>query len=542
MRVLQVVFNLEEYRKKVLGCWMGKNIGGTLGAPVEWARQKNNLSFYQQKLNGNPLPNDDLDIQILWLIALEEQGININSAILSEYWSLYVTPHWAEYGIAKINMKRGLLPPLCGTLNNDFKDSCGAFIRSEIWACIAPGFPEVAVRYAFEDAMIDHGNGEGLYAEIFCAALESAAFVESDIYKLIETGLSYIPEDCGVASAVNNAIDSYKSGKSWEAARDDMLSKFRGKFFAHWKQISQEDMGKGFDDGKLGWDAPSNIGIIIIGLLYGEGDFGKSLCTAVNCGEDTDCTAATIGSIYGIIKGIDSIPQKWIDPIGINIKTACLNLGELEDPMNSLPKRWKISQKRLAKTEYDGYRRLVPENIKSFTSRIIKITKQVILSNKLAVDLATDQSTDLSDLDSESLLANKSFINIYQYLNGPVFSFPFFEISLNYVTGIYIKVGIPGKIKLRIENKYKIPASINFKWYIPENWNVNPSKTGQVYIPHAWIKEYIEVEFELMAEKVAENVNRSVIEITVDGRNTVMLIPVLLFSGNYIRDWPETEV
>ena len=102
-----MILNLDEYRQKVLGCWMGKNIGGTLGAPFEWIRQVNNVSFYTQKLDGNPLPNDDLDIQLLWLIAMEENGIEIDSRLLSEYFLLYLTPHWGEYGISKMNMKSG---------------------------------------------------------------------------------------------------------------------------------------------------------------------------------------------------------------------------------------------------------------------------------------------------------------------------------------------------------------------------------------------------------------------------------------------------
>ena len=56
--------NQDDYRNKVLGCWLGKNVGGTLGAPFEWLRQINDVSFYVQKdLNGQPMPNDDLDIE-----------------------------------------------------------------------------------------------------------------------------------------------------------------------------------------------------------------------------------------------------------------------------------------------------------------------------------------------------------------------------------------------------------------------------------------------------------------------------------------------
>ena len=210
----------ETLHDKVLGCWLGKNVGGTLGAPFEWKRQINQVSFYvQENLNGQPMPNDDLDIQLLWLCALEEKGLEINAHQLAEYWCLYVAPHWNEYGTAKINMRQGLQPPLSGTFQNDFKHSCGSYIRSEIWACIAPGLPHVAARYAYEDAILDHGNGEGLYAEIFMATLESAAFVESDLRKLIDIGLSYIPKDCGVAKAVHTTLVCFDRGISWQESR-----------------------------------------------------------------------------------------------------------------------------------------------------------------------------------------------------------------------------------------------------------------------------------------------------------------------------------
>ena len=166
----------DDYRRRVLGCWMGKNIGGTLGAPFEFLRQTNDVSFYTQDLGGEPLPNDDLDLQLLWLIALEERGLDITAHTLGEYWCLYVTPHWSEYGTAKVNLRSGLPPPWSGTWGNDWRHSCGAFIRSEIWACIAPGLPDVAAGYAAEDAIVDHGDGEGTWGEVFFAALESAAW------------------------------------------------------------------------------------------------------------------------------------------------------------------------------------------------------------------------------------------------------------------------------------------------------------------------------------------------------------------------------
>ncbi|MHB1485126.1 MAG: ADP-ribosylglycohydrolase family protein [Saccharofermentanales bacterium] len=502
--------NLEDYRKKVYGCWMGKNIGGTFGAPFEWKRQINEATFYTQELGGNPLPNDDLDLQLLWLIALEEKGIDINARILGEYWLAYITPHWAEYGFAKINMKSGIMPPLSGSENNSFQNSCGAFIRSEIWACIAPGAPKIAARYAFEDAIVDHGYGEGTNGEIFCATLESAAFLESDINKLIDIGLSYIPGDCGVANAIRCAISSYKEGKTWLEARDEMLSKYRGS--SSWFTTSERDRKLGFDKGIIGWDVPANIGMLIIGLLYGEGDFEKSLCIAINCGEDTDCTGATIGSIFGLIHGIDAIPEKWINPIGTSIKTACLNLGELG---------------------YFGSQ--IPDNLDNLTSRVETITKQVILKNNLPLKLTESKPTDLTGYNIYSLYSSTNGVEIYNTFHGPLFHFDFFDVIVGYSDGINVKNGVPKKISLIVVNTYKTPVMLNIQWYKKEGWAISPSESGKFFSSEASFGENKNMfDFELKSDVINDNLIRFVVEITIDGRHSVMLIPIILINGNLI--------
>ena len=211
--------NAEDYRKKVEGCWIGKNIGGTLGMPMEWNRSKNDVSYYTHDISGEPLPNDDLDIQVLWLLALEDHGLKVDAKILGQYFNELMIFTHAEYGTAKANLRVGLEPPYSGIYNNDFKDSCGSFIRSEIWACLFPGYPELAAKYAFEDALVDHGDGEGVYAEVFTAAVESAAFFENDTKKLLQIGLSYLPEDCAVARAVRAGWDCWEKGLEPMAAR-----------------------------------------------------------------------------------------------------------------------------------------------------------------------------------------------------------------------------------------------------------------------------------------------------------------------------------
>ncbi|GGD82480.1 ADP-ribosylglycohydrolase family protein [Paenibacillus nasutitermitis] len=502
-----MILNETDYRNKVLGCWMGKNIGGTLGAPFEFKRQFNRVSFYTQQLDGSPVPNDDLDIQLLWLIALEEKGIDVDARLLGEYWLHYVTPHWAEYGIAKVNMRAGLMPPLSGTAGNVFKHSNGAFIRSEIWACIAPGNPGLAARYAYEDAIIDHGNGEGVYAEVFCAALESAAFVERNIDTLISVGLSYIPDNCGVALAIRQAIHSFRQGLTWEEARDELLRHHRGKY-AVWAGISPEDEEKGFKDGVPGWDAPSNLGIVILGLLYGEGDFDKTLCTAVNCGEDTDCTAATLGSLLGILYGLEAIPERWIEPIGTGIKTACLNLGEL-----------------------GVYGDQLPADIHQLTDRVTAVAKRVMPGKPSPLTLSADEPTQLSDLQAASLHDNGEFLSIYERSAGTAFRFDFFEIIVDYgEEGAVIQAGVPKTIRLVVRNHYKISDILNIRWYGPEGFTLSPAGTTKLFsVIYPDTTRGISFELSLACP---HGTNRFVIELTLDGRNTVMLVPVVLL-GNY---------
>jgi ADP-ribosylglycohydrolase len=505
-----MVLNRKDYLDKVLGCWMGKNIGGTLGAPFEWRRQLNNVEFYTQDLHGEPLPNDDLDIQLLWLVAMEERGVNIDSHTLGEYWCLYVDPHWSEYGIGRSNMRSGLLPPLSGSLRNDFKDSCGAFIRSEIWACIAPGQPALAAKYAFEDAVIDHGNGEGTYGEVFCAAMESAAFVVSDLRKLIDIGLSYIPKDCGVAGAVRTALRCFKAKKGWVAARDEILRLHRGStFFGRPENTAPRDRKKGFDKGKLGYDAPSNIGILILGLLYGGHDFGKMLCITVNCGEDTDCTGATAGSLFGIIHGTKGIPKKWIDPIGRGIKTVALNLGDMS----------------CGKT--------LPQTVDELTERTARLAMQVMYRQKKpAMVISGQKATDLKDLDEGKLFSANSGAELYSAVNGNAFRFDFFTVEVDYGNAPLIRNGEPKELGITIRNKDRAQANFTLHWYLPAGWQVREGTEGTAQSLPAWLGKPTVLKYTLVAEKVERTLNRAVLEMTIEGRPTVMLVPVTLMNGN----------
>lgn len=321
--------NKQDYLDKLYACWIGKNIGGTLGAPFEGTHDFLDIKGFTTP-EGEPLPNDDLDLQLVWLNALEQVGAqNLTTNILAEYWLERIAPHFNEYGIAKNNLSLGLLPPMSGEVDNDkWKTSNGAWIRSEVWAGAAPGVPDVAIKYAVMDAMVDHGLAEGTYAEIFTAAIQSAAYLESDIDRLIEIGLKKIPEDCAVSKTVRLVIDCYNKGIDYKETRNRVVDFNR----------------------ELGWfQAPANLGFVVIGLLYGKGDFKKSMIYAVNCGDDTDCTAATVGATLGIIGGMNAIPEDWRSFIGDRIVTLCIN-GMYN---HRIPKTCKELTNRVANTVID---------------------------------------------------------------------------------------------------------------------------------------------------------------------------------------------
>ena len=310
-----------DYRKKVKGCFLGKNIGGTLGAPFECFRGVYEIDRFMQDVS-QPVPNDDLDLQLVWLSAVEHEGKNLDSHILGEYWENYVSAVISEYGTGKNNFQMGICPPLTGVMRNENRNSNGAWIRTEIWACLAAGNPALAANYAYYDACVDHAE-EGVFSAVFLAAVEAAAFFEHDREKLIPIGLSYIPQDCAIAGAVKLVLERYAAGDDWKAARKKLLMTYPssfGEIGGEWKGTALvpacpacpvQERDPDLPKAQHGYDAPASVGIVLIGWLWGEGDFGRSICLAVNCGEDTDCTAGTLGALLGILGGEEAIPSDW---------------------------------------------------------------------------------------------------------------------------------------------------------------------------------------------------------------------------------------
>jgi ADP-ribosylglycohydrolase len=284
---------MKNYRERVMSCWLGKAVGGTLGLPFEGVDGPLDLHFYEP-VPTEMLPNDDLDLQVVWACAINElDDAKVSRHVLAQAWLKHVDFPWDEYGVALRNLKNGLQPPLSGAHDNWFESGMGASIRSELWACLAPGQPALAAKYAYEDACVDHA-GDGIWGEVFLAALQSAAFVESAPGVLLRDALETLPADSRVKFAVADTEKWWSATRDWRAVRELILQHHGHENFT---------------------DAPMNIAFSILGWLAGDGDFSRAICIATNCGKDTDCTAATVGALMGIIEP-NCIDEKWLAPIG----------------------------------------------------------------------------------------------------------------------------------------------------------------------------------------------------------------------------------
>ncbi len=481
---MNIKLNKKELENKIYGCWLGKNIGGTMGAPFEGRREKLNITGYTTP-KGEPLPNDDLDLQLVWLRALELVGAkNMTANVLADYWLTYISPHWNEYGIGKSNLSVGLLPPLSGEVENVWKNSNGAWIRSEVWACLAPGFPNIAAKYAIMDASVDHGFAEGTYAEIFTAALESMAFFESDIRTLIEKALGFIPENCKVAKAVNTVLDCYDKKMDWEQARDKVV------------EVTKD----------TGWfQAPDNLGFMVIGLIYGEGDMRKSLCYAINCGDDTDCTAATCGAILGIIMGADKIPTELTDYIGDRIVTISIN---------------------------GMYLQRIPKTCTELTGRVMKCIPDILSVHNVFAEIA----------DCETEYSKDAAFNVLKNYSGEVLSrSPYsFEIGdpihtsavIEYEKEPRIKPLDAFKVKVTLSNHREDSRYYNVDVFLPEGWTADYNKTCHTIYrqtPHGQDGKAVWEMTVNVGERV-EGINKIVVMVSTHEHAVPLMIPVVLLG------------
>lgn len=531
---MRLTFN--EYYDKVLGCYIGKNIGGTLGAPFECYRGQYNVKWFVQDIS-KPIPNDDIDLQLVWLRAAELEGRKIDSHVLAEYWNTYISATLSEYGTGKNNFNAGIMPPLSGHMRNVNRNSNGAWIRTEIWACLCAGNPSLAANYAYYDSSVDH-SGEGVYAAVFCAAMQSAAFFESDIFKLIEIARSYIPQDCAVLKAVDCVIDSYKSKLSRKEARKRLFNATPSSFGmlgGYWKgtmevpasescpvQEEETDIPKA----EHGFDAPWSVGAIILGLLYGS-DFGDALCTTVNLGEDTDCTAGAVGSILGIIHGASGLPKEWKEACSNEISTWTLRI----DQNLRLPKTIEELAYRIA--------RLAPSFLMPYNCNILPgfdYSKGIDGVSQSFFEIYPVKNLAYTPRAFEPFWQEDTRELVSEQKSVVRRHFMLYNVLIKFDEDLAkIEEGKPKSLEITFLNMLFDPQYLKVRFIdVPEDWEFKP-KEVMVGLEH-WHGSYNNNTFtcEFTPKNLTKGRYTIIMEIVSEGRATRNYIPLTFLNGPII--------
>lgn len=273
--------------------------------------------------------DDDMDYPILGLHLLESYGPGFTTEQVGREW-LSRLPYWCVYTAERVayrNLVDELAPPYTATYRNPYREWIGAQIRADMWGWAAPGWPERAAEMAWRDAALSHTKN-GIYGEMFFAALLAAAFMESDLHRLIEIGLSEIPARCRLREAVLDTVAWCQADADWETTWERINAKY-----GHYHGVH----------------TINNAAIVLMGLLHSRGDFARAVSIAVMGGWDTDCNGATAGSVMGVILGAKALPEQWVGPLHDRISSIVIGFTDMR--LSELARRTRAVQARVLASE-----------------------------------------------------------------------------------------------------------------------------------------------------------------------------------------------
>lgn len=329
--------------EKIYGAWMGRICGCMLGKTVEGMRTDELIPFlketrnypmhryiyrsdineeickkysfplelraYADEIDGMPV-DDDTNYVILAQKTIEQCGRDFTPYDMSRVWleSQSKDAYCTAERVAFCNFVKGYAPPESAMYKNPYREWIGAQIRGDYFGYINPGDPETAAEMAWRDASISHTKN-GIYGEMFAAAMLAFAAVDDNLEHIIWGGLGQIPHTSRLYEGIVSVLEDFHGGVTEKECFEKIHQRF-DEFSAH------------------GWcHTISNAEIVVASLLYGGGDYGKTICMAVQTGFDTDCNGATAGSVLGMARGIQNIPAYWRNPIGDTLHTSIFGIG-----------------------------------------------------------------------------------------------------------------------------------------------------------------------------------------------------------------------
>ena len=353
------------YLEKCYAGWLGKVIGVRHGAPIEgWTYAK--IARTLGEINSYPVDynefaaDDDTNGPMFFLRALEDESLDdlrdITAEQIGNAWLNYAPYEhgmywWGGYGrstehTAYLNLRAGIPAPRSGSVEQNgptIAEQIGGQIFIDCWGLICPGRPDLAAEFAQKAASVSHG-GNGIYGGMFIAAAIAAAFTARTIDEILDTALAQIPSDCEYARVVGDIRAFHKgdAAKDWHACMRHII--------ANW----------GYDRYPGNCHIIPNTAVMIMSLLYGNGEFDRTINICNMGGWDTDCNVGNVGTIIGTLVGLEGIDyDKWIVPIhdflAASSVVGSMNILDLPDNVRTF-----------ARIAYRITKEPVPEHVQSF--------------------------------------------------------------------------------------------------------------------------------------------------------------------------------
>jgi ADP-ribosylglycohydrolase len=264
---------------------------------------------YIDRCDGFP-GDDDINYTVVGMEVMSDHGTDFTPADVASVWlqQLPLLATCTAERVAYRNLGLGWPPPVSARIRNPFREWIGAQIRADFFGYAAPGNPARAAEWAWRDASVSHVRN-GIYGEMWVAAMLAAAFVLGDWEAVVRAGLAQVPAGSRLHAGVSRVLAAHRRGEPFEEILDG-IHRERDEFTPH------------------GWcHTIPNAQIVAASLLPGGG-FAEVIARAASAGFDTDCNAATCGSLWGVRHGERAIPRGWLRPLRNRLRTSLVKHAE----------------------------------------------------------------------------------------------------------------------------------------------------------------------------------------------------------------------
>jgi hypothetical protein len=330
-----VLISKSDLSDKIKGGWAGQVIGCTYGGPTEFKFKGKMIGdeikiawydgYMAETYENRPGLYDDVYMDLTFVDVFEKEGLDAHVDSFAFAFANAEYSLWHANQAARYNILNGVLPPKSGHwLHNPHAEDIDFQIEADFAGLMSPGMVNTSSEICDKIGHIMN-YGDGWYGGVYVAAMYSLAFISDDIVWIVEEALKTIPPTTTYYQCMNDVINWYKQNpENWKANWTKTMEKWGVDIGCPSGVFSPFNI-----------DAKINSAWIIIGLLYGEGDFGKTVDISTRCGDDSDCNPASSGGILATVLGYNNIPDHWKQGLekveSVDFKYTTISLNDVYD-------------------------------------------------------------------------------------------------------------------------------------------------------------------------------------------------------------------